>query len=359
MTTLNLDLKNRVKPTSNEVYYSDKTDPIGSPNNSYPVPFHYTFDIIDSSKLSTYCQCPRQFFYKYILGWTKLGTHHDLNFGTAIHESMLVFNQWRQANLHQPLIGNEAVLKEAFVEFLIEYRKEHPKEFDNDYRPKDPATANHALVSYLQKYDVNDTSEIILHPETGGSVIIDELGRKLHFKMDVIIEDRDGNIIIRDYKTGSRKSQPWEDKFYTSFQIGTYLHAAKCLYGNRVKHFNIRGIFTYKANSKDREFGCVDFHDVYVMKNSNFMEEWRIDICHWYDMLENDMNELKESKESDIIMSCFRKNPEFCTKFRTCQYFEQCCDWTNPLAMQHELPMGYRISRWDPIEKFDGNEVIL
>ena len=51
----------------------------------YPIKEQPTWNIKDSSKLDTYLDCPRKFFYEHMLGWRVDRPAHALHFGTSWH----------------------------------------------------------------------------------------------------------------------------------------------------------------------------------------------------------------------------------------------------------------------------------
>ena len=52
------------------------------------VPYHITHDVHDASKLQCFMDCPRQYFYRYVLGWSRQGSNIHLIFGEGWHRAM-------------------------------------------------------------------------------------------------------------------------------------------------------------------------------------------------------------------------------------------------------------------------------
>jgi len=81
----------------------------------------HTWDIIDSSKLSTFMECPRKYFYEYVLGWRPSMPNVHLTFGTAWHAAVerLLIEGYSQEHV-----------EEAKFIFLQYYRRDLPEEAD-------------------------------------------------------------------------------------------------------------------------------------------------------------------------------------------------------------------------------------
>jgi len=51
------------------------------------IPYHYTWEIQDSSKVQDAMTCMRRYFYNYILGWQSDAPNNHLVFGSAWHDA--------------------------------------------------------------------------------------------------------------------------------------------------------------------------------------------------------------------------------------------------------------------------------
>lgn len=320
----------------------------------YPIPKHDTWDIKDSSKIQTYMDCPRKYFYQYMLGWRRIGGGLHLDFGGALHGSFEHFNLIRKEMGRGHRLTDEEV-SEGYFLFLEEFRKNHPPDEDLLNAPKNPDNAKLALKAYAQEYNVSDGEEEILHPETAGKVMVDR-DRFLHFKMDLIKRD-DRGISPRDYKTGQRAGDLWVAQFEMKTQMGAYIHAAKCLFPDEpVWGIEIRGIFFYKGEDRKRKYGKIDFKDVSVRKDRGMMEVWRSNTIKWMDKIDIDTECLGLCDPDDPTLKSFPLDTESCTKYGVCPYHDFCTTWPNPLSRCHETPMGFEVQWWDPSHE-DGRDV--
>lgn len=316
--------------------------------SDYPIPTHETWDVLDSTKIQTFLECPRKYFYEYMLGWRRRSGNLHLNFGSAIHSAMEHFNHLRKQNGKGYRLTDQDIA-DAVIIFTHEYRENHPEDEDEWNKPKDLETGKLAIVAYAEEYDRKDSNEEVLFPETTGVVLID-VERVVHFKCDIIAED-DRGIFARDYKTAQRKSDLWAMDFELRIQIGTYIHAARCMFPDRVNDvwgLEVRGIFLYKAMNKDRKYGKVDFWDVPIRKDPSMMEVWRQSMVRWTDTLFKEMELLQECDAEEPVLRAFPMNTTSCTNYGGCPYHDFCTVWPNPLSRCQKVPMDYEVRFWDP-----------
>ena len=115
-------------------------------NASYPVPVSTTWDIQDGSKIKAYMECPRRYFYEYVLGWREDRPSNHLFFGSAWHEAMA----------HMYLNGFDTnTVYEAYAEHFLPYYRRFCDPGDDDlYWPKTPERAFKALAFYASYYNI-------------------------------------------------------------------------------------------------------------------------------------------------------------------------------------------------------------
>lgn len=306
-------------------------------NLDLPIPYHETFDVLDSSKLSTFQDCPRKFFYRYLLGWESEDPSIHLVFGSAWHEAMEVLFE------DGPDYSNERIM-EAYSRLESVYRESFPVEAEDESRePKTPQNALDALVSYSERYTPRDTFTTN-YVEVAGTVPITR-DKLIHFKIDVVVEKDNGDIWIIDHKTTGRKSRSWQEKWDLVIQPWAYIHAAMQLWGvDRVQGMLINGTVFRKTDNEHVR-----------MKVRKTMEDMQVGMWearHWIQQLDWNMKELEKSSPDDNVMQAFPRNPASCCKFG-CQYPEFCKNWANPLARANfdEPPIGFEKEFWDPRER--------
>jgi hypothetical protein len=295
-----------------------------------------TWEIVDPSKLTTFMECPRRYFYRYIMGWKSDYPSNDLVFGSAWH--LAVEHLLRQGY-------NSDSLMEAKYLFLTYYRNHFTEDSDELYVPKSPQDAFEALDLYFERFKDDHQRYSVEHTEVGGVVLINDQDL-MHFKMDVIFRDlMTGLYIVCDHKTSKRKQRNWATSWNLSPQLLTYLHAIYCLYSpEEVDRAQVRGSFFYKAQPHS-------FEEAFIHKEAGQMQAWLEDTEYWYGALRHSMLELEECSDTDTIMQCFPRNGTACNQWGGCIYADVCDAWPNPLAKVGKfIPSGFNVEFWDPRE---------
>lgn len=297
----------------------------------YPIPKHYTWDILDSTKLQTFVDCPRRYFFNYMLGWDGESDNVHLIFGGAWHRAMehLLLNGY----------APKSVL-DAYSKLNSYYRKYFSEENDDIRAPKTPAIAMKALAEYCTYWRMDDFK--VLYTEIAGTVPIGDK-RVLYFRMDSIIEHRDKSIGSLEHKTASRNDRVWADQWLLAIQTGTYNHVLYCLFPRELVEkagVTINGSIFNKTK--------MQFVRVPARRSRKMMNAWFWNVRHWVAMLDWEMERLKECKDSDDVLMSFPMNTQSCTKYFGCPYMIYCSTWPNPLQNCEYPPFGMVQRWWDP-----------
>lgn len=304
---------------------------------AFPAPFHPTWEVVDSTKIAQYRDCPRKFLFKYVFGWSSIYPSIHLVFGGAWHEAheFLTLNGYSQANIDH-----------AYAVFEQEFRKHFPEHMDNDLKGKTPAAAKSGLQQYVAEWALID-SYSNLHTEVSLKVPIGN-GRYIYCKIDAINQiegtHEDGLIFADDHKTGSRQMGYWADMWAKRFQFNAYTHAMHCFYpAEKIKGLRVNGAFFSLKNQK--------FDRCWVKRTVEQLREWIFVANDLYDKLLADFQKLKTSTKQEDILSCFLPNDARCFDyFSKCEFFDICNYTQNPLIMAHEPPSNYKVEFWDPRE---------
>lgn len=312
-----------------------------------PVPKHHTMEIVDSSKIQSFQDCPRGFFYNYVLGLRSAGPQIHLDFGSAWHDAM------ETLLLHG---YSDAAIMAAYENFLKTYREAFPNPVtDDDHAPKNPEYAWKALNMYAEQYK-NDNFDV-LYTETAGLVPIREgteehEARDLVVKLDSIVRDlNDGTVNSMEHKTTGRNSASWREKWSYMLQVESYTHLLYSMYPpEEVGKIIINGaVFT-----KSRTF---DGLRMPVHKSLQQMRAFLWNVNHWIDQLEWHFEQLARTKQSHPVMKAFPINCSSCSKYG-CRMGGICTNFPNPLQKFVEYedgkpitipPAGYEIDFWDPL----------
>lgn len=309
---------------------------------------HPTWSILDASKIEEYMTCPRKYFYRYILGWQTEVPDVHRHFGTCWHKAMEIILE--KGN-------NPDAIAEAYINFETLYREVFPAETDDTRFPKVPSVALKGLALYNNTYAEQDEGQKTLYVEVAGTVPV-TTGRRLHFKMDSLVERKDGTVMTREHKTGTTLNRQWTDKWKLSLQVGTYIHVLYCLYPQeKVWGAEINGAFFKKGNKNSG--GEVEFVRIPIRKTPPMMEDWLFNTLSWIELIDRDMDKLTHCSEQYEVMSAFSKNTTSCTDYFGCPYFDFCLSWSNPLQHAEEPPLGFIVQWWNPEERRQSAKKII
>jgi len=319
---------------------------------TYHVPPHLTWNIQDATKVKCFMECNRKYFFEYTMGWRNQGANIHLIFGSAWHEALahLYMSDFSAANI-----------KIAYYEHFLPYYRKHIFEEDEEiYSPKVPKRAYLALAYYatMRKIFMRDY-KVVYHNdepmvEIGGTVnLTDE--HEMGFKMDTVVQGPHG-IVSLEHKTGS-STWNWADQWALNMQMGVYSHVLYCLYpAEQVRGVIIDGTFfkktkdNAKSDAKD-PFRHFDFMEVPIYMSSNSMNQWLNNAIWWLDQIKEQFNVLAESSDSTPIMHAFPMNSTSCSNWSGCQYHDLCRAWANPLQYTENVPIGFQIDFWNPLEE--------
>lgn len=308
-------------------------------NNNWPIKFRESFNDLDSSKLQTFIECPRLYFYEHLLGWKTKAPSNHLIFGSAVHEAMehLYINGFG---------ANE--ISTAYDKFITYYRQTFPESTDELFTPKTPDRFILMLIEYVQHYADDFRKYAVVYTEVTGKVNVTE-DVTMIFKIDAILRD----LTTGHYKTLEHKtlqgyfSAMWDAGWQLGIQAGTYTHALYSLYAPD----EVDGVLINGLGFKKTKAPLFDFHRVPIYKTPYQMQIWLNTVTYWIERLQDDFAKLQQTTASDSAMKAFGLNPKSCTNWgRVCAYHDFCTCWPNPLQRCHTIPMGFKEEFWMPLE---------
>lgn len=305
--------------------------------------YHPSWEDFDSSKIQCYMDCPRKYFYNYILGWESDRPNNHLIFGQAWHEGM------EHIMTHTM---TEDAIEPAYNRFLAKYRESFPAETDELFIPKTPNNAFLGYCVYIGKYRNQDRFQT-LHVEIGGKVHTGK--HSLIYKMDHVGKDENSRIFAFEHKTTSGGfKQVWFDEWLLSLQIGTYSYALKCMFPEVQSPLVIINGASFSKKK-------VDCERQPVKKSPGQLRTWLFTVNYWIDSIKDEMDlMLKPGMKDASTFTAFPMNPRACTNyFRLCPYHDFCMAWQNPLTRALDgPPEGFIIRYWNPLEELDIKERI-
>lgn len=305
--------------------------------------------VIDNSKIGTYQDCHRQFFFEHVLGMRPEKASNHLVFGSAFHLGMShILENWHLLMKSEDIDLIRRIATEAYQLFIAEYRQTFGVETDEGMKGKAPQAVLLAYIQYILRYRFTDEFKV-LYTEVAGRVPIDFKGNRLrvvYFRLDTIVEDTDGVWVLEHKTSGSTLDDRWSKEFILSHQLSVYTHVLQCMFPKeQVWGAKINGVSFTVTQKRGYE---QDFARFPVRKTAIQMESWFNDISQELDDLERDMERLKEDDSTNAIMKSFRRNPRSCTKYFGCKYIDFCRSWANPLQYAHLQQPGFKAEWWDP-----------
>lgn len=344
------------------------------------IPPHYTHDIHDSSKITEFLDCKRKYFWHYMMGLTRDGGGNGsvhLVHGEGMHRMLASLWEYKWKHGSYPRLYDEEGLPtperdEIFDKYLSYYRETFGPEQDEENEPKTPAGASAIIDAYVERYQMEDKRYKVVETEFEGSSIpaIEVAGRtyvsfseekKLHYRLDLVVEDAQG-LWIMDHKTTSQFSRQWFQQWPLSFQMFLYCHAGLGLFGSeRFRGFIINGvrIFKYKKDNKTKGIKAGDyeatFERVRQRVSMDLLSAWHLEVQRHLEDIERETEILSKDSAEGQAMASFPKNPQTCTKYFGCPYHDLCTSSGNPLTLIHNLggkpPLGWKQEWWDPSDK--------
>lgn len=330
--------------------YADLTLPI-------PASGLEVLDVLDSTKLARFLDCPRGFFFEYLLGWRRDSPNVHLRFGSAWHEGMEVLMNTRDGR-NRGYTQNE--IQAAYAAFSRVWDELGADEdimivgAEDDYTvsgndAKNKENAFMALVDYALTY--RDDSFQTLYTEVSGAVPIQE-DRLIYFKLDSIVQAHDG-IWSYEHKTTGRKTGAWADKWQMMLQVGTYAHVLNLYYGEDARGIVINGAVLRKPLKSGKSNN--EFLRIPVRHTMDMMALWLWEINYARQLLDFNMRALAEADPDDKVMRAFPRNSESCSKFG-CKHPHLCGRLSNPLHVCDTPPIGYHVEHWDPRNRSGDDE---
>lgn len=310
-------------------------------NLTFPVPFHPSWEILDSTKIQSYQSCPRQFFYEYVLGWRPSRPSNHLVFGKAVHSAMehIILHGYRVESV-----------RDAMEIFHKEYREIFPESTDALFSPKTPARFFDMLIEYIKTYPDDFTQYSVYKTEIGGTINLSP-AHQMAYKMDTILYNHNQQRYCSlEHKTkgGNYIAQTYPYDFMLSTQLGTYTHVLNSLFPPEDVSEVIINCMCFKK-TKTPQFILQRFP---IPLTNPQMYNWLENTKAWMDTIYNNFYGLSKTTDSSTRMDCFPLNGRSCTNWsRVCHYHDLCTTWLNPIRHQTSIPADMAIDFWNPLEE--------
>jgi len=280
------------------------------------------------------------------MGWALEHESHDIVHGDAVHQGMQAL--YKAHAIHGDYnAGYDDAIKAYIKRFSERF---HPDDWW-DLGAKSPEGAMLCFREYAAEY--HDDAFKLIGSEIYGEVPL-EGSRKLLGKLDLLIEEPDGSIVVVDHKTSKNSiTSIAVDEFSSSFQFNTYnlLGLTYCL-SRGIPPERFKGVMVnhlvFKQSAK-LGINC-EFNRFYVRKTAEQLNTFIAEADYIISQIEAETAKLRKLKDINEPLVQFPKNPKNCTAyFRRCEYYDICHNHPNPLKFaRQEPPAGFKISFWDP-----------
>lgn len=300
----------------------------------------------DNTRLSSYKECPRAYFFRHVRHWRGKEIPKPLIFGLSWHESMDVV--WG-------LLGkteDEKVLALAMEAFNKEWIKDGgiPEDEMNDetraaWLPRLTSVAAEMLWNYILKNGDFIKEVEIINIERPFAVPINPNNPNIFYIGRLDKEFRKGGrVYLIEHKTTTAYSK--EYGFLTSYttswspnsQIDGYLHSGYMTYGAELKSVYVDAVLVHKQHHAIHKFIPIERHLA-------ALDDWRDATEEWIDRIEIDKKRFKDGDRR-----AFPMNTNSCHgKYGPCSYIN-ICKFVPNLMQKVEPPEGFIVERWSPFE---------
>lgn len=302
---------------------------------------------IDYSSLTTYLECPRKFFFQYVLHFRSSRPSIHLVFGSAWHYGLET--TYAELKAGTPLTPADA--REISIRaFNALWSLEGEPHFEPDLvYPKSPARAADMYDRYWKQHLDSDLEKTVLGVESPFTIDLSVItpGMPNYIgRLDLVFEHQDGSLEVVDHKTASSINKITGPGFNSSFQTDGYLTAGHMFY-DKLPEVTYRVALCQKTK--------IAFEDFTFSKRQSALDRFLQDLINHCSSIINNLKllEIDQDKSSDksYIMPAFLRKPGYaCTSyFSTCPYFDLCNFRNNPMTWKDSPPQGYSVNEWDPV----------
>jgi hypothetical protein len=282
-------------------------------------------EVLDSSMLGDYVDCPSKFYLRHILGlqpkvWDPV-RDAPLDWGTAWHQGMYTY--------YSPTGGLDAALQKIDSVFPEHIRA------DTDKHKRSRDRMLKGLVAYHNKWERDNDRYEILRREQFFDVQNDDDGLRWCGRMDGIwAQKKPHKLMVWDFKGTSAMGERYYDQHELSFQFPGYVWAANQLGTEEVMEIRMDVIYTLTASMQF--FRRTFRYDTFRIRE--FVENTKM----WVD-------EIMEMQDRYLYEpEMWKKDWKECTRYRTCSFFKVHSIHPKGNTRLRVLQNDYAVRRWDP-----------
>lgn len=276
----------------------------------------------DNTMLSTFRDCPRKYFYRFILHLTSSEREMGIGalFGIAIHTALEVFYSSNE--------GKREKAEDAFLQAWVPFEGE-------DLTGKCTSERGIVIINEYEKHYKEDPFKVIDTEVTLHGVLSE--GSHFVFNIDAIVEwEGKEGFYVMEHKTSARKGFL---SLRPNLQTEGYVWAVKQLMELDVKGV-IFNIINYRKGRKGEEVrDTIEFSRVMTQVVEGELREWKRDVRGW-------LKGIKACEEEDYWM----KATECCRRYGACSFLSLC--EVSSLEARERLKKELFVEkRWNPLRR--------
>jgi hypothetical protein len=285
------------------------------------------------------------------------GPSAPLAFGGAWHEAMDVVWRGVKDGLPRTTIANEA--HTAFERKWVLEKMPDPNDIDMETQrelgARTPMRALEMIIAYVHEREKFIKENELVHIERPFAVPLDPNDDTLFYigRIDKIIKPSKNHYRGIEHKTTTASKKDGLDyrirplfmeSFSPNSQVDGYVYALYMLYGVDVKvDVWVDAALVHKSGE--------DFRFIPVDRKMAMLDQWLWITKHWVNLIETNASLLAEASPSDAYLAAFPMNTSSCFDFNVaCPYLPLCKSRPNPLTWLPDVPAGYKVEKWDPLD---------
>jgi len=297
----------------------------------------------DNSRLADYKECPRKYFIRHMMGWTRDGNAVFLNFGSAWHDSMDVV--WK----HAKSFPKDELLKMAMLQFNLTWTDAGMPDMEDFqgnemYSPRTPGIAGEMLHNYIAERSKMLAECTVLSIEQPFAIPLPHLDNIWYVgRLDKVVEYGIQTLILEHktttaYATAGNFRSDWVEIWYSSPQCKGYQFGGSLFYP-KLDGVWVDGALVHKKIHDAFKFIPVNHH-------VDLLAEWVGYTNNWVQRV---AGEEEAYKEAGVLKpGMFPKNEDSCFgKYGTCQFLDICRTVADPTSLP-EPPPGFKHEPWEP-----------